>query len=318
MKKNYNAVFVAVSGLLTVLLAGTTFAQAPADAFNPNNRFLTLEPPEGLPVIPVMEGWYPNADGSVTISFGYHNRNADKEIDIPLGPNNYLEPARFDGMQPTHFMGERDTGVFTVTLPKEMADDDVWWYLKTGDNAILKVPGRGGAGAYELDRNPRPQGSVSPMAWFDNGPKGSGPDGPVNTRVITAKVGEPVTLTVNVQDTSVRDTSDPRYAKPLSVHSQWFEHQGPGKVTFTKHESTIDPPPPPERPNRPAAFRRPAPGPSEITLPTTEGVVNVYAAFSAPGEYIVRLRIDNWNSPDSSEGNQCCWTNAYQRVTVSP
>jgi hypothetical protein len=317
MNKNFTKVLGLISGLLvSLLITGSASAQAP-DPFNPNNRFLTLEAPVGMPVIPVMEGWYPNDDGSITISFGYHNRNKET-IDIPLGENNYIEPARFNGMQPTHFEAERDTGVFTVTLPADMAKSDVWWYLKTGENEILKVPGRGGAGAYELDRNPRPQGSISPMAWFDGGEKDSGPDGPVNTRVVTAKVGQPVVLSVNIQDNSVRDTSDPRYAKPLTVHTQWFEHQGPGMVTFTKHESTVDPEPPKERPNLPASFRRREPQPSEVTLPTTEGTVKVYASFSAPGEYIVRLRADNWNSPDSSEGNQCCWTNAYQRVTVSP
>jgi len=316
MNKQFTTVIGAVSGLMTLLLVGAAQAQAP-DPFNPNNRFLTINPSVGLPIIPVMEGWYPNPDGGYTISFGYHNRNADTEIDIPIGENNFFEPAEFNGMQPTHFLGERDIGVFTVVIPASMKDESIWWNIKTGDNEILKVPGRGGIGAYQLDRMPRPQGSVSPDAWFDDGSRGAGPDGPTNSRVITAKVGEPVALSVHLKDPSVRDPSDPRFEEPLSLHMQWFHHQGPGKVEFTKHESTIDPPPPPERPNAPPGLGRRAPGPSEVTLPIPEGTASVYATFSEPGEYVVRARVDNWNAADSSAGNQCCWTNAYQRVSVS-
>lgn len=310
-----NKKIIRLAGLLVSLFfVGIVSAQ---DPFNPNNRFLTLSPGTGQPIIPVMEGWYPNPDGSYTISFGYHNRNKEA-VKIPIGENNYLEPAQFNGLQPTHFVAERDTGVFTVTIPASMKDESVWWYLKTGDNEILKVPGRGGAGAYELDRNPRPQGSISATLWFDDGVRGSGPDGPINSQVITARVGQPVEVSVNVHDESVRDTSDPRYEKPLPVHTQWFLHQGAGDVEFTKHESTVDPAPTPTRRNLPPEFQRPGPGPDEVTLPTNQGKSSVYATFSAPGEYMLRVRADNWNSPDSSEGNQCCWSNGYQRVTVTP
>jgi hypothetical protein len=41
------------------------------------------------------------------------------------------------------------------------------------------------------------------------------------------------------------------------------------------------------------------------------------AAFDMPGEYVIRVRIDNFTSGDSSAGNQCCWSNAYVRVVVT-
>jgi hypothetical protein len=44
----------------------------------------------------------------------------------------------------------------------------------------------------------------------------------------------------------------------------------------------------------------------------------VIATFTVPGEYLMRARVDNFNSADSSGGDQCCWTNAYIRVTVTP
>ena len=39
--------------------------------------------------------------------------------------------------------------------------------------------------------------------------------------------------------------------------------------------------------------------------------------FGEPGEYVLRARIDNWDANDSTGGDQCCWTNAYVRVTVT-
>ena len=77
-------------------------------------RYLTLTPPSGLPVIPVMEGWVANPDGTTTISFGTINRNEEDDIDIPVGENNYIEPAKYNGMQPTHFPSGRRTGKWII------------------------------------------------------------------------------------------------------------------------------------------------------------------------------------------------------------
>lgn len=335
MAKNLKLVLVYALGFL---LSSAAFAQAPQSV---QSRFLTLAPPLGLPIIPVFEGWYSNADGSVTASFGYINRNKEEALDIPIGANNFIEPAQFNGMQPTHFAVDRSTGVFTVTLPAEMvaAGEKVRWNIKVGNNAVLSVPGGKGNGAYELDRNPRPQGSVSPYLWFEGGERGTGPDGVVGTLAQQVKVGTPVTLTIHALDPSVRDPSYPAFEKPLSIRVVWLIHQGPGTVEFTRHESTVIPEPPPLRGRAAAAaaaaaaagtaavpaaapgppgFQRPPPGPEEVTLPTPEGTAKIIATFAAPGEYILRTRVDNWNSPDSTEGNQCCWTNAFQRIAVVP
>lgn len=34
---------------------------------------------------------------------------------------------------------------------------------------------------------------------------------------------------------------------------------------------------------------------------------------SMPGDYVVRLRVDNFMAPDSRFDNQCCWSNALGR-----
>jgi hypothetical protein len=42
----------------------------------------------------------------------------------------------------------------------------------------------------------------------------------------------------------------------------------------------------------------------------------VIATFSAPGEYLMLAQVDNFDANDSGTQDQCCWTNAYVRVTV--
>jgi hypothetical protein len=43
--------------------------------------------------------------------------------------------------------------------------------------------------------------------------------------------------------------------------------------------------------------------------------VTTAASFSAPGEYVVRVQ-GNDESGEGGGGFQCCWTNAYVKVTV--
>jgi hypothetical protein len=55
------------------------------------------------PVLPIFEGWYENQDGTRDLCFGYFNLNTEQSLDIALGPDNFIEPKRFDGGQPTYF-----------------------------------------------------------------------------------------------------------------------------------------------------------------------------------------------------------------------
>jgi hypothetical protein len=56
---------------------------------------------------------------------------------------------------------------------------------------------------------------------------------------------------------------------------------------------------------------------NEIEVPVDEALVQVYATFEQPGEYVL-AQVDNFDAPDSSGGNQCCWTNGYVAVAVAP
>ena len=57
--------------------------------------------PSGGPVVPIFEGWYRNRDGTFELSFGYFNVNTVETLEIPLGADNFIAPAEFDGGQPT-------------------------------------------------------------------------------------------------------------------------------------------------------------------------------------------------------------------------
>ena len=57
----------------------------------------------GQNIAPAYEGWERNDDGSFNLVFGYMNRNWEEVIDVPVGPENRIEPGGPDQGQPTHF-----------------------------------------------------------------------------------------------------------------------------------------------------------------------------------------------------------------------
>ena len=57
----------------------------------------------GEAIFPAFEGWYANPDGSFNLLLGYYNRNQKQTMDIPVGPNNRVEPGGPDMGQPTYF-----------------------------------------------------------------------------------------------------------------------------------------------------------------------------------------------------------------------
>lgn len=94
----------------------------------------------GRTVTPVFEGWYENSDGTYSIYFGYYNRNAEEVLEIPIGPENMMEPAHFDGWQPTQFQPRRHWGVFAVKVPADFGDQQLVWTLKNGGQTF-SIPG---------------------------------------------------------------------------------------------------------------------------------------------------------------------------------
>ena len=100
------------SAALALLCVGISAQQLPNE---PRRQF-------GTSITGAYEGWWENADGSRTFLVGYLNRNSSQAIDVPIGPNNRIEPGGPDMGQPAHFLPGRQWGMFTVTAPKEFTD----------------------------------------------------------------------------------------------------------------------------------------------------------------------------------------------------
>jgi hypothetical protein len=157
-----------VSGALAAVLVAATGASVEAQLPPHLRDFpLTSFHKSGDLVAPFFDGFYDNGDGTVTFSFGFLNRNTEEIVDIPLGPNNFIEPAQFNGVQPTHFpvydrgglVGKRERGAFAVTVPANMAGTEVVWTL-THAGRTYSVPGRTGSIAYDMSTGPAAFGSL--------------------------------------------------------------------------------------------------------------------------------------------------------------
>lgn len=300
------------SGMIAAALVGLTVA-SPLQAQLPEHlRAYQLAAPRasGDVVGPMFNGWVKNKDGSVTMIFGFANRNQEEIVDIPLGPDNHIEPAQFDGVQPTHFpvysrggfVGLQERGVFAVTVPADMAETEVVWTLNHAGHSY-SVPGRAVSPAYEMSNDPAAMGSLNPAIRFDqNGPEATDRVG-IYAPVVNAKVGTPVTLTAYAQDRGDRrgfDVETPFFP----VGTEWIMHQGPvgANPVFDNPKVTGE-------------DRGEANNQGSGNGDWTETSTNV--TFSEPGDYVIRLRVDNFMAPDSQFDNQCCWSNAYVPVKVS-
>lgn len=249
------------------------------------------------PVSPIFEGWSQNRDGTYTLSFGFFNRNAEEDIEIPLGPDNFIEPAEFDGQQPTSFPAGLDQGrgwsVFAVVVSEDFTPSDrVVWSL-TSKGRTYTVPGKIGIEAYRLYRVDQPvgNGSMPPRVRFDQrGPEGLGHSGISSDTRLTTTVGDPLRVGVWAADNFQEGRRD-----AVPVELTWFKHQGPpeGSVVFSNGEENLE-------------------------VPGEGGEATTTATFSAPGEYVLRVEAGNFSVRDSGHANHCCWTNGYVTVTVMP
>jgi len=231
---------------LAALGASSVVAQeVPSNSRFANGQFMPLAPipKTGEPVAPFFEGWYRNPDGTFTMSLGFFNLNREQTLDIPIGPDNFIEPAEFDGAQLTHFSAEtrRDRGVFHVTVPAVWEDGPqrlVWTITANGKTS--SVAGRIGWEPLQLDYGPRAMGTVSPVIRFE-------PDGPTGQHIQglwserrTATVGEPMELTLWGEEVSQRFEHD-QVNTDVYLTVRWFKHQGPDpEVMFDPNRIRIE------------------------------------------------------------------------------
>ena len=242
--------------------------------------------PSGGPVVPFFEGWQQNADGTHDLVFGYWNVNTDEVLDIPLGPDNFIEPRELDGLQPTHFLpapegDRRHWGVFAVTVPADFGARDVVWMLRV-DGETFSVPGRLTVAPYQLDGWDQPgRLNVAPTIRFEeDGPEGIGFSG-IMAGPVGARAGVPMSIAVWT------DRENPHREDERPILLRWMQHQGAGEVTFRETETEVD---------------------------ATGGAAMNEVTFHKPGEYVVRVLAYN-EMPDFEFF--CCWTNGYLRVEVA-
>jgi hypothetical protein len=280
MRASRSAVVACLGGIVTfavwtVAAAGQASAQLP---FEPVKE-------SGQSVTGAFEGWYENADGTYSVLVGYFNRNSKQTFDIPVGPNNRIEPGSPDQGQPTHFLPRRQWGVFVLTVPKDFGRSKLTWTLvSNGQTTIIPL---------HLDPlwvvTPFKDvglGNTPPAVRFQTGgPAQQGPPKGMSA-TYTATVSGPLTLAVWVSDDGIRAPEARRPAPLVTV--AWSKFRGPGDVTFDKPVPAID---------------------------EKSGAATTTATFAAPGEYILRVQVNDATG-EGGGGFQCCWTNAHVRVMV--
>ena len=236
----------------------------------------------GQGIVPIFDGWYRNADGTSDLCFGYYSLNTEEAVDIPIGPDNAIEPAGLGGGQPTHFdaVPEAPYGryycIFTVKVPSGFGRQrQVVWTLRRG-TARASTPGHVHPD-YVLDEpDSDGRGESSPTLRFEEGgPTFRGRSGHTEGPR-TVAVGEPIDLTVWAEHGGDRSWLG------------WTKHQGQGDVTFSAAELWVEP---------------------------TAGNATVTARFDRPGDYL--LRVQAIDDPVEDFEYHCCWTNGFVRVTVT-
>lgn len=251
----------------------------------------------GQGVTGAFEGWYPNQDGSFNLLVGYFNRNQDEETDVPIGPDNNIEPGGPDQGQPTHFLSRRQWGLFTITVPKDFGDKQLIWRI-TANGKTTAIP-LGLYSLYRLEPLVDATGDTPPYIGFsDSGPFVNGPRG--QSESTTAKAGTPLPLTVWVADDARNAFPGRRTAanQPV-VRVHWITFRGPGAVKFENSAPPVEKvelkSPPPETP--------------------FNGKATTTVTFSEPGDYILNVQADD-STGGGPAARQCCWSNAKVKVSV--
>lgn len=281
---------------------------------------------KGQSVYAAYEGWEQNPDGSYKFLFGYMNSNWEEEFDVPIGPENAIEPGGPDQGQPTHFFPRRNRFVFWVNVPKDFGNKEVVWTLTThgktskayatlrqdyflDDMVLTSETGAIGAGV----SNPEIRANKPPVLEA------------AGDRMRTAKVGQALVLSAHVTDDGVpkprprgafldrarnADIKDLRMIPPIQVTvgsatGLWvscYQFRGPNhKIHFS--------------PEQPKTWEDTRAGANSQWSPLwqappapPDGKWTVQVTFDEPGTYVLR-----WHASDGA-----LWADEDITVTVTP
>jgi hypothetical protein len=235
----------------------------------------------GQNVVAAFDGWERHADGTFGMVFSYYNRNYEEMLDIPIGPDNNIQPGPQDQGQPTHFLPGRQKFVFAVTVPANWDKNArlVWTLTARGKtekaNAFL-LP------EWEINNQVRAQnygdgaggGGVAPDYAINEAPQIS--MGPAQRVALS----ESATLTAFAKDDGLpkprgrrpaatsRGAADvaPPAAPASQLRVTWIMYRGPAGATvrFAPERSVV-----------------------------ADGKAVTTAKFSLPGRYVVRGYADD-------------------------
>ena len=252
----------------------------------------------GASVTGAYEGWYYNEDGSRSFLIGYYNRNSQQELDIPIGPNNRIEPGGPDMGQPTHFLPGRQWGMFTVPAPKDFKPNDSYIWTLTANGQTMSIPLRMKPDYVMSPFTEIAVGNTPPVLRFEQGGKGiQGPLATTTTAVsrtasVSAPLVLPLWLTDDMKFTSGTNAPPSQQRSPASL--RLTKYRGPGKVTFDKARPEL------EKIAGAAPFNAKA---------------SVNVKFDEPGDYVIHVTANDY-SGDGGGGFGCCWTTALVKVAV--
>ncbi len=244
----------------------------------------------GDTVAPSYEGWEENPDGSFNLVFGYMNRNWEESLEVPVGPNNSMEPGGPDQGQPTYFLPRRNRFLFKVHVPKDFGQKELVWTVTTHgktekayatlkadyflDNEVVTMNFGRGTGDLELFMlNKAPKLKLE------------------SSRTLTAKVGQPVALTaVSTDDNMPKTRSLPpvnpsqptgiAQASATGLRLAWLVYRGAGEqVTFDPPQFKVYEDTRGGGPWSPGWLVPPIPPENKWT---------VRATFAQPGTYVLR------------------------------
>ncbi len=96
---------------------------------------------KGQTIQPIFQGWSRNEDGSFDMHFGYLNRNYTEELNIPIGPDNFIDMAGLDNIQnqPTYFHTRNNRDIFTVNVPADFGNREIVWRLTSQGQTLEAI-----------------------------------------------------------------------------------------------------------------------------------------------------------------------------------
>jgi hypothetical protein len=262
----------------------------------------------GASITPAYDGWYDNPDGTHSFLIGYYNRNWEEEVDIPIGPDNHFEPGEADRGQPTHFLPNRNFGMFIVTVPKDTPPTQRLWWVLTLNGITQRVP-------FHMS----PDYNIAPGRASEEAPNGKYNEPPVlrfatsgpaikapianlaSALTKTATAGVPMPLELFVEDDALyaSGTNAPMTGRPQPVvEATIAKYRGPGALKVEGlHEFTA---------TKGGKPMEPYAGKSSGTV-----------TFSTAGDYVVHVTINDYSGKGGG-ATGCCWTTAMVKVNVKP